>query len=268
MRMRVYERGTRAPQLPGLRVDSGHDPLLPLRGDGTGAPMRVTDRDRRMIIKLAAARWLTTTQIAELCFSGLSLEMARRRIRLLRDMRYLRSVRSNAMAEAIHALGPRGLELLGRTGSQRNRPERVLPRNLAHLMGINDIRVSVERAACAPGITLGFFFAAWELQAHGWKFPLIPDAACRIERGRTSVTALFEYDRGEERPSYLLRTKFARYRAGLSGFPFSRVIVVAETAELRDRLQAYCGNHFPSPLFSFVGRETITQPGGITEFLL
>jgi hypothetical protein len=253
--------------LPGLRVDSGHDPLLPLRGDGTGAPMRVTDRDRRMILKVAAARWLTTTQIAELCFSGLSLEMTRRRIRLLRDMRYLRSVRSSAMAEAIHALGPRGPELLGRESAQRIRPERVLPRNLAHLMGINDIRIAVERAEAAHGITLAFFFAAWELQAHGWKLPLIPDAACRIERGRTSVTALFEYDRGEERPSYLLRTKFARYSAGLPGFPFSRVIVVAETAELRDRLQAYCGKHLPSPLFSFVGKKTIMQPGTIAELL-
>ncbi len=221
-----------------------------------------------MIIKVATARWLTTTQMAELCFSGLSLEMARRRIRLLRDVRYLRSVRSNAMAEAIHAVGPRGPELLGQERAQRIRLERVLPRNLAHLMGINDIRVAVERGADAHGITLAFFFAAWELQAHGWKLPLIPDAACRVERGRTSVTALFEYDRGEERPSYLLRTKFARYRAGLPGFPFSRVIVVTETVELRDRLQAYCGKHLPSPLFSFVSKETLMYPGRITELLL
>jgi hypothetical protein len=253
--------------LSGLRVGSRHDPLLPLRRDRTGAPMKVTDRDRRMIIKLAAARWLTTTQVSELCFSGLSLEMARRRIRLLREVRYVRSVRSNAMAEAIHTLGPHSPELIGRERAQRIRLERVLPRNLAHLVGINDIRVAVERGADAHGITLGFFFASWELQAHGWKLPLIPDAACRVERGRTSVTALFEYDRGEERPSYLLRTKFARYRGGLSGFPFSRVIIVAETAELRDRLQAYCGKHLPSPLFSFVGKEVLMHPWSIAELL-
>ena len=54
------------------------------------------------------ARWLTTTQVAALCFAGLTPEMARRRIRLLREARYIRSVQSNGMAEALHTLGPRG----------------------------------------------------------------------------------------------------------------------------------------------------------------
>jgi hypothetical protein len=229
--------------------------------------MKVTDRDRRVVIKLAAARWLTTAQIAALCFGGLTPEMARRRIRLLREARYIRSVQSNAMAEALHTLGPRGRELLSEERAQCIRLERALPKNLSHLTGINQIRVAVERTASANGVRVGFFFASWELQAHGWKLPLIPDAACRVEVGATFATALFEYDRGEERPSYLLQTKFARYRESLADFPFSRVVIVAETVDLRDRLQAYLGKHLPASVFLFVAKETLMGSWSVSELL-
>jgi hypothetical protein len=202
-----------------------------------------------------------------LCFAGLTSEMARRRIRLLREARYIRSVQSNAMAEALHTLGPRGPELLSRERAQRIRLERALPKNLSHLTGINEIRIAVERSARADGVTLGFFFASWELQAHGWKLPLIPDAACRVEIGATSATALFEYDRGEERPSYLLQTKFAGYRESLASFPFSRVVIVAESVGLRDRLQAHLGKHLPAPLFSFIAKETLVDSWTVAELL-
>jgi len=226
--------------------------------------MRVTERDRRVLRKLAASSWLTTAQVAAMCFPGLTAEMARRRLRLLRKGRYIRSVRANAMAEAMHTLGPRGPELLGRERADRTRLQRALPKNLAHLTGINDIRIAVERSARAHGITLSFFLASWELQAHGWSFPVIPDAVCRVERGRASVVALFEYDRGEERPSYLL-PKFERCRERLRGFPFSRVIIVAETAGLRERLQSYLGNRLPNPLFSFIAKETFMNSWSVAE---
>jgi hypothetical protein len=229
--------------------------------------MRVTERDRRVVRKLAASSWLTTNQIAAMCFPGLTVEMARRRLRLLRAARYVRSVRANAMAEAMHTLGLHGRELLGGERAKRTRLQRVLPKNLAHLMGINDIRVAVERSAQAYDIKLSFFLASWELQAHGWKFPVIPDAACRVERAGTSVVALFEYDRGEERPSYLLRTKFTRYRQGLPGFPFSRVIIVAETAELQERLESYLGKDLPRPLFSLIAKETLMDSWSVEGLL-
>lgn len=228
--------------------------------------MRVTRRDRRLVKKVAAARWLSTSQIATLCFHGLSAEMARRRIRLLRASRYLRSVRANAMAEAMHTLAPRGRELLGE-GAALTRLERTLPKNLAHFKGINDLRAAVERSAMVDGITVHFFFAYWELQANGWKLPLVPDAACRVECGTKSATALFEYDRGEERPSYLMRTKFARYREGLSGFPFSHVIVVTETAALRHRLAGSLGPRLPNPPFSFITKETLLASWSVAELL-
>lgn len=230
--------------------------------------MKVTDRDRRLIAKLAVARWLTTRQMSTLCFPGLSLEMARRRIRVLREARYIRSVQTNAMAEALHTLGPRAMELLAQERAAGTRLERAIPRNLTHLLGVNDIRIAVERTWQTSGVTLSFFFASWELQAHGWKLPLIPDATCRVQRGADSATAIFEYDRGEERPSYLHRTKFARYREGFSGFQFSRVVVVAETTELQKRLQAYFANRLPSAIFSFIARQTLLESWSVADLLL
>jgi hypothetical protein len=228
--------------------------------------MKITERDRRIVTKLGAARWLTTSQVAESCFAGLTPEMARRRLRLLREAHYVRAVQSNSMAEALHTVGPRGLELLSEERAKQTRLERTLPKNLSHLTGINQIRIAVECTARADGLALGFFFACWELQAHGWKMPIIPDAACRVKRGEKSATALFEYDRGEERPSYLL-AKFARYRDGLAGFPFSRVVIVAETAPLKDRLQAYLEKHLPTPVFSFVSKDTLMGSWSVAELL-
>jgi hypothetical protein len=243
------------------------DPMPPVRRNPGGAPMRVTERDRRLIVRLAAARWLTTAQIAALSFAGLTPEMARRRIRLLREARYIRTVQSNAMVEALHTLGPRGRELIGKQRAESTRLERAVPKNLSHLAGINTIRVAVERSASTDGTTLKFFFASWELQANGWKLPLIPDAACRIENGGRAATVLFEYDRGEERPSYLLQTKFAHYTEQLASFPFSHVVIVAETSGLRDRLYAYLGEHLPTPVFSFVAKETLMGTWSVSELL-
>jgi hypothetical protein len=169
------------------------------------------------------------------------------------------------MAEALHTLCARSRELLSQERAQRIRLERALPKNMLHLTGINQIRIAVERSARADGVGLGFFFACWELQAHGWKLPLIPDAACRVENGGRAATVLFEYDRGEERPSYLLQTKFAHYRERLASFPFSRVVIVAETVGIRDRLHAYLGEHLPSPFYSFVAKETLMGAWSVSE---
>src|SRR5438552_3375371 len=110
--------------------------------------MRITARDQKLLAKLAAARWLTTRQIAALCFPGVNIEMARRRLRLLRAARYVFSCRTNRMAETLHTLGPEGKEMLiergwKRTISLARRP----PANLQHHLGINEIRIAVECCA-------------------------------------------------------------------------------------------------------------------------
>lgn len=98
------------------------------------------------------------------------------------------------------------------------------------MTGINDIRIAAEMTG-----RLAFFFAAWELPGIGWKFPMVPDAVFRV--GDQTFAA--EYDRGLEGLRYFVGSKIAWYRRGLSGFPLSRVLVIADRdARMRTLVQA------------------------------
>jgi Replication-relaxation len=227
-------------------------PLLPLRDDSESGFMRLMPRDQKVLVKLAAARWLTTSQVAGLCFPAVSIEMARRRLRLLRGARYIRSLRGSQMAESLHTLGVKGKELLIGKGWQKAIPvERRPPRNLEHFLGINAIRVAVERSARRDDIALGFFFASWELQQQGWPHAVIPDAACHLARRAKTATVLFEYDRGEESAEYVARVKFRRYVHGLDGFPFSQVLVVGDSGRRLQELGKRASRFGRPGLFEF-----------------
>src|SRR2546426_722382 len=222
--------------------------------------MRLTMRDRKLLAKLAAARWLSTRQVRALLFSNVTLGMARRRLRLLGDGRYVFSWQHNSMAEALHSLDAKGREFLKEKGwKYAIKLERVPPKNLDHFMGINDIRVAVERSARSDGMTIGFFYTCWELQQRGWAYSVIPDAACHIERGGSSITVLFEYDRGQESPEYVARTKFLRYARGLDGFPVSFIAVVSETPERSEQLRAKVFRDGDAEKFVFMERETLMR---------
>ena len=227
--------------------------------------MRVTVRDRKLLAKLAAARWLSTRQVAALLFSNVSLEMARRRLRLLCENRYAFSWQHNSMAEALHSLDVKGREFLKERGWEYAvKLERVPPKNLEHFLGINDIRVAVERCASSNGISIGFFYACWELQQRGWASAVIPDAACHLERAGASATLLFEYDRGQESAGYVQRTKFRPYARGLDGFPFSLVIVVADSDARVEELRE-CALEEDSGKFVFLRRDTFFSPSWSLE---
>lgn len=224
--------------------------------------MRITPRDQQLLAQLAAARWLTTRQIKALCFSTVTMEMARRRLRLLAHNGFVHAWRVNRMAEALHSLGPDGKRLLLRKGwAEELRLERKPPKNLDHFLGINAIRVAVARSARLERIELGFFFAYWELLQQGWMHRIIPDAVCQFASDGRDVTVLFEYDRGEESPSYILRTKFKPYLAGLEGLPFSRVLVVVETERRREQLQRLTAQHLglDLELFFFITHDVLAQ---------
>ena len=87
-----------------------------MRSNKGTAAVRLTERDKKLMLKLASARWLTTSQAAKLCFPKTSKVVPQRRLRLMRQDRYIHSVQLNPMAESIHSLGPRGRELVIRLG--------------------------------------------------------------------------------------------------------------------------------------------------------
>jgi len=230
--------------------------------------MRIMRRDREVMKRLAAARWLTTSQIAALCFPSLSMEMPRRRLRLLRKNRYVISRQNNLMAAAWHSLGPLGREVVLAHGW--NRPiqlQRSLPRNLEHFMGINEIRVFVEIKAKQGEFEVGFFYASWELQQLGWTARIIPDAACHLAHAGMEQTIFFEYDRGGESPGYIMRTKLDCYEGGLPGFGFSRVVIIVETKGRLAQLHRFAVCHPAKEQIRVMLRQELFKVNSIVDIL-
>jgi hypothetical protein len=190
---------------------------------------RLTDRDTRILAKCAVCRWLTTDQIRRLYFPGSTLNAVQKRLRKLADDGYLRSHREHPTAEAVHAVGPKGKEVVEERGIEAVLGEEA-PRQIEHLVGVNDIRIAVESSA----VPVAFFFAYFQLASLGWKHAVIPDAVFAL-KGRERQAYLIEYDRGTEPLGKLLQ-KLRSYAGGLPGFPFQSVMIVTERTRRLDML--------------------------------
>jgi len=167
--------------------------------------MRLTARDKEILQKLQRCKWLTTSQVQRLFFPNVSLDPVRKRMRKLAGAKYLRSHQPNHMAEMLHGFG---------------KP----PKQLQHLIGINDIRLAAEKEGPA------FFYAYWELPAFGWNYPVVPDAVSKVD----GKLYLVEYDTGTETLAQL-QTKFAHYEC----FDFEFVLLLcAETQKRLLKLKA------------------------------
>jgi hypothetical protein len=170
---------------------------------------------------LRAARWLSTSQVRRRFFPNSTVGAARRRLRRLAAAGYVRKHQESRMQEAIFALGReawRALETAD-NGESAVVLERGVPKQLAHLAGINDFRIAAELTG-----QLSYLFAAWELPGIAWKHPILPDAILRVA-GRTFAV---EYDRGGEGLRYFIGSKVACYRRGLPGFPLAAVLIVVD----------------------------------------
>src|ERR1043166_228020 len=231
--------------------------------------MKLTERDGRLLAELGRFRWLSTGQIAGLLFAANHRTALDRRLRVLRKHRYVVSVRAHQMAEALHALGPKGREiLLDRGWPGEIRLEKRVPRQLEHFLGITAIQIAIERSARNEDITLDYFRPCWELPPQIWPFRVIPDSVAKFTHAGKSARILFEYDRGFEPPAYMLRTKFRRYADGLEGFRFSQVLTVVETEARLVQLKEYTARHLPEcGKFAFITRARLLDSWSVTELL-
>src|SRR2546427_7897849 len=191
--------------------------------------VRLTERDRRMLVKCAVCRWLTTDQIRRAYFPEASLNAVQKRLRKLAEAGYLRSYREHPTAEAIHALGPKGKPLGEEKGIEVALQAEV-PKQIEHLAGVNEIRIAVETS----GVKVAYFFAYWQLSNLGWAHPVIPDALFAM-RTPELRTFLVEYDRSTETLEKLLQ-KLRWYDQGLSEFPFEAVLILTERTRRLDIL--------------------------------
>lgn len=183
--------------------------------------IRLTDRDTRLLVKCAVCRWLTTTQAKHLYFPQAGVNAVQKRLRKLSEAGYLRSHREHPTAEAVHTVGPKGKPLVEERGVDVVLGGEV-PKQLAHLVGVNDVRVAVETSA----VRIAYFFAYWQLPDLGWTYHVIPDAIFAV-RTPERRTFFVEYDRNTETLKKLIE-KLQWYVKGLSGFPFEAVVIVTE----------------------------------------
>jgi hypothetical protein len=183
---------------------------------------RLTERDRKLLVKCALCRWLTTSQLQHLYFPGATVNAVQKRLRKLADAGYLRAHREYPTAEIIHALGPKGRPVVEETGITAALTGEA-PKQVEHLIGINEVRMAVETG----GIEVRYFFAHWQLADVGWTHAVIPDAVFAL-RGTGTGNLVLEYDRGTE-PLEVLVRKLEIYDAGIEGFPIDAAILVTET---------------------------------------
>lgn len=184
--------------------------------------IRISERDRRVMVKCAVARWLTTGQLQRLCFREVSADAARKSLRRLAENGHLVGHREHSMAEAIHGLGPKGKVALAAKGLAAE-ASREPPRQLEHLIGINDIRIAAETSRHR----VLYCFASWELQGLGWAHPVIPDLVAGMQCPERKVF-FFEYDRSTEGLATLAR-KFRLYEDGIPGVSLAALVVVADS---------------------------------------
>jgi len=191
--------------------------------------VRLSERDLRVLAKCAVCRWLTTSQLQRLYFPHVTPDAVSKSLRRLHNAGYLVSHREHRMAEALYGVGRNAKPLLEAKGLTVE-IARTPPRQIAHMVGINDMRLAVE----VEPERLAYFFAARELGGLGWTHTLIPDAVFALKPSPSGVFGL-EVDCGTE-PLKILVNKAASYESGLPDFPAVRGVLF--TVESPARLQA------------------------------
>lgn len=191
--------------------------------------LRLTERDRALIIKCSLCRYLTTNQIQRFYFPRATGNAVQKRLWKLSEEGYLRIYREDLMSENFHSVGPTGKAIVEEKGLDAVVGSEV-PRQIAHLRGVNDIRIAVETGA----VRVAYFFGYWQLANLGWSHPVIPDAifALRLPERRTFAV---EYDRLTESLE-VLAAKLSTYNDGLPGFSFEAVVIVTERSRRLDLL--------------------------------
>jgi hypothetical protein len=208
------------------------------------------DRDPAILLALAESGVLTTGQLCRLHFAN--LDVCRRRLRILRDLRLVTGFRPGGGrdAETCWTLAEHGAQLLSgilgevvRAGAWgRNEASvRALPHRRAvvdffmalvgdepshpHLVAVRAGEYQEVRPAAAhepSTLWLGerscrAIFGDATRRPYGSRVALVPDGAARIGTAEASVPILAELDRGTEALS-VLDSKLARYARMVSGY--------------------------------------------------
>jgi hypothetical protein len=196
---------------------------------------KLTSRDWKILRTVAACQVLDTSQVHRWHFLNVSLNMAQKRLRKLVEAGYLDAVETKVCADNLLVLGKEGQRQLQQQGWDIEM-KKELPRDLAHHMGVVDMRIAIERGLeHMPELKLRYFYAYWELGRFAWSYPIIPDAIFSVRNALTAQVAL-EFDRKTETLA-VFAEKLLQYRLLLHRHPLTTVMVVAEKSKDVERLQ-------------------------------
>jgi hypothetical protein len=196
---------------------------------------KLTSRDRKILRTVAACQVLNTSQVHQWHFGNVSLNMAQKRLRKLVESGYLDAMETKVCTDNLLVLGKEGQRELQQHGWSVER-KYELPRDLAHHMGVVDMRIAIERGLeHMPGLQLRYFYAYWQLGRFAWSYSVIPDAIFSVRNAYTAQAAL-EFDRKTETLGVFAQ-KLLQYRLLLHRHPLTTVIVVAEKSKDIERLQ-------------------------------
>ena len=210
--------------------------------------IRLQDRDRWLLEGLAKMRFLTTGQLARLYFKG-SRWAANKRLRKLLDAGLVRVWVRGLAQENIYSLDRAGTKVLD--GMSEDFGPLAIPRgldgNLDHLLGINQIRVTLAVRLPEAGGEISWWRSDWELRSHGPE-KVIPDAlfAIRWPGEEEEVYALEVDNQSRCSGAFLkkiLKYGSVRYQArGLYGVSDFVTLVVGRDPEWVERYRQSLGH--------------------------
>lgn len=194
----------------------------------------MTPRDKRMLGTILKCRYLTTSQITSLC-GFKSLPTARRRLKTMNDLGYLRNFKISEHGENVFFITPTGFEQIN-DDPERVAPNIKEPRNklfLQHHIETNDfmIKILTSKAGKEKGVKLKRFYPYYYCKpGQTTKYiedrtpggPHTPDATMFLVSPRNRGLFFLEIDRGTENQStvakmirfyqeYMESGKFKRY---------------------------------------------------------
>ena len=217
--------------VPGLRPAAAESLADMSRQSRTrrrkGVRVKLTDRDRDVLLALARFRLARTSQLYRYAFASTRRDTAATRLRRLFDSRHVSVVRSGPLAENLYRLGPVGRQVLL---AEEVRLGAVPRGGLEHHLAVVE---SWTRLATDPGIELARCLPDWELREELGlgELAVIPDLFSLVRLQRLLVPVAIEVDCGTESGS-VLRSKAERYAAlwgrspGLFGWERFAVLMI------------------------------------------
>ena len=194
----------------------------------SSAALKLQKRDLWILEGLAKMRFLTTSHIARLYFGG-ARSITNRRLRRLRQARYVRAFSRGLNTDMIFSLLPAGSDALGEIVRSDAAPRcpRRLDGQIDHLLAINTVRIAL--AATLIGGSLHDWQSDWELRRYA-SADTVPDARFKIswpEIGERSFALEVEYHTRSPRRFLSKMLRYAATRTGsLSSVDDTTVLVV------------------------------------------